>query len=356
MKVLVINKAAVRKNIAALRKRAGQSTIYAVLTADALGTGLVEMAQLLRDEGIVHFAVSEADDAERLRQAGLIEEEILMLRATTDRQELERLLDLNVVCTVGSADTGMALNGLAESRSTVVEAHLQVDTGMGFGGFLSAETDKILSIYRNLPNVAVTGIFTQLQTTGMKRKEVEAQVNQFREVVQAVENAGFETGMVHAAGSYATMKYDFARLGAVRVGTALLGRCQRFKNDGLTRIGYGEAAVDDIHWLPKGHTVGNESVVKLRRPTRVAVLPIGYQNGFGVEHIRQGGLAGIRAARKLARRQTVRIGDQKVKIIGRIGAIETVLDVTDIKCVDGDLAQFDLNPLFARGIHREWRE
>ncbi len=356
MKALVIDKRAVRKNIAVIRKRAGQAAIYAVLTGDAHGAGLVEMAQLLRDEGIVRFAISEAEDAAALRKAGLIEEEILMLRATTDRQELERLLDLNVVCTIGSADTGMALNGLAESRSTVAEAHIQVDTGMGFGGFLAEDVDKILSIYRNLPNIAVTGMYTQLHTTGAKPKAVADQAALFRQTVQAVEKAGFETGVVHAAGSYALMKYDFTRLDAVRVGTALLGRCRRSKNDGLERVGWGEAAVDDIHWLPKGHTVGNETAVRLRRPTRVAVLPVGYQNGFGVEHIREGGLSAFWASWRAMKRQTVRIGGQKVKVIGRAGAMETVLDVTDVRCSDGDVAQFELNPLLAKGIRRQWRE
>lgn len=67
-----------------------------------------------------------------------------MLRSTTDREVLERLVDLNVVCTISSVDTGLALNALAENRSTVAEAHIQVDTGMGFGGFLVGEPEKIL--------------------------------------------------------------------------------------------------------------------------------------------------------------------------------------------------------------------
>lgn len=83
-------------------------------------------------------------EAQALREAGFVDEEILMLRSTTDREELERLVDLNAVCTISSVDTGMALNALAENRSTVVEAHIQVDTGMGFGGFLVGEPEKIL--------------------------------------------------------------------------------------------------------------------------------------------------------------------------------------------------------------------
>ena len=115
------------------------------------------------------------------------------------------------------------------------------------------------------------------------------QLDEFNQTVKAVQAAGFETGVVHAAGSYALMRYDFARMDAVRVGTALLGRCRRVKGDGLQKVGWGEAAIDDIHWLPKGHTVGNETLVCLKRPTRVAVLPVGYQNGFGVERAREGG-------------------------------------------------------------------
>lgn len=355
MKALVIDKQLIKKNIAVIKKRAERAAIYAVLTADAHGAGLVEIAKLLRDEGIVRYAVSEAEDAAALRKAGLVEEEILMLRATTDREELERLLDLNVICTVGSAETGMALNGIAEKRSTVVEAHIQVDTGMGFGGFLTGETDKILSVYRDLPNVAVSGIYTQIHAAGVKEQNVAEQLDEFSQVVKTIQNAGFETGVVHAAGSYALMRYDFVRMDAVRVGTALLGRCRRTKNDALQRVGWGEAAIDDIHWLPKGHTVGNETLVRLRRPTRVAVLPVGYQNGFGVERVHDKGLCAIWNHWRQVSSRTVRINGQKVKVIGRVGAMETVLDVTQVRCSAGDIAQFELDPLFAKGIAREYR-
>lgn len=355
MKALVIDKQLIKKNIAVIKKRAEKAAVYAVLTADAHGAGLVEMAKLLRDEGIVRYAVSEASDAAALRKAGLVEEEILMLRATTDREELEKLLDLNVICTVGSAETGMALNGIAEKRSTVVEAHIQVDTGMGFGGFLTGDVDKILSVYRDLPNVAVSGIYTQIHAAGVKEQDVAEQLDEFAQVVKEVQNAGFETGVVHAAGSYALMRYDFVRMDAVRVGTALLGRCRRTKNDGLQTVGWGEAAIDDIHWLPKGHTVGNETLVRLRKPTRVAVLPVGYQNGFGVERVHDKGLLAVWNHWRQVGSRTVRINGQKVKVIGRIGAIETVLDVTNVRCSMGDIAQFELDPLYAKGITREYR-
>ena len=315
MKTLVIEREAVKNNIGVIKERAGEAVIYAVLTGDGQGAGLVELARLLREEGIGRFAVSEPAEAAALRRAGFVEEEILMLRPTVDRAELEQLIDLNVVCTVGSADTGMALNGAAEARSTVVEAHIQIDTGMGFGGFLADEPEKILSVYRNLPNVAVSGICTQLHARKKGGEDLAARLGQFHRVVEAIRAAGFETGVVHAAGSYALLHCADARLDGVRAGSALLGRCRRVHGDGLYRVGYGEVGIEETRWLPKGHTVGSARPIVLRRPTRVAVLPIGYADGL---------------SRLLTGKASFYLQGHQVPIIGRICMDMCMIDVSGV--------------------------
>ena len=278
-----------------------------------------------------------------------------MLRATTNREELERLVDLNVVCTISSVDTGMALNALAGDRSTVAEAHIQVDTGMGFGGFLVSEPEKILLAYRSLPNVALSGIYTQLHAARPNDPEAKQQLEQFHQVLQAVHAAGFETGTVHAAGSFALLHDQESRLDGVRAGSAILGRCRRTRDDGLKTVGYGEVPLAEVRWLPKGHTIGADKPVVLKKPTRVAVLPVGYQNGFGVSWPRETGFwAMVRRWRKM-RALTVRLGDQRARVLGGIGATETVLNVTNLKCSAGDLAAFDMDPLYAKGFVTEYR-
>ena len=354
MRKLIIKKAAVKNNIKVVKERSGSAAVYAVLSGDGGGAGIVPLARLLRDEGIRRFAVCEISEAEALRKAGFVEEEILMLHATTDREQLERLVDLNVVCTISSVDTGMALNALAENRSTVAEAHIQVDTGMGFGGFLVSEPEKILLAYRSLPNVALSGIYTQIHAAP-KGDGTQTQLQQFHQVLDAVHTAGFETGTVHAAGSYALMHRELARLDAVRAGSVLLGRCLRTSDDGLSTVGTGEVSISEVRWLPKGHTVGVDKPVTLKKPTRVAVLPVGYQNGFGIERPRQGGFWAMVAQWRRQRRAFVPIGGQRARVIGRIGATETVVNVTSLKCSAGDFACFDLDPLFARGFTLEYR-
>lgn len=354
MKRLVIEREALKNNIAVIKNRAGSACIYAVLTGDGFGAGSVELAKLLRQEGIGRFAVSEPAEAAALRKAGLVEEEILMLRCTTDQEELGQLLDLNVVCTIGSADTGMVLNAVAGERSTIAEAHIQIDTGMGFGGFLAGEPERILAAYRSLPNVALSGIYTQLHAD-RAGGDAEAQLEQFRRAVEAIHAAGFETGTVHAAGSYALLHWEDALLDGVRAGSAIMGRCRRTHGDGLLRVGYGEVGIEETRWLPKGHTVGNGPLVTLKRPTRVAVLPVGYQNGFTVGRSRDTGLWATLRRWRNSRNITVRINGQRAKVIGRVGSIETIVDVTDLHCSAGDSAVFDIDPVYAKGFTREYR-
>lgn len=355
MKRLVIDAKAVVKNLEAMRRHAKGAAMYAVLTGDAHGAGLEQMALLLRDHGVTRFAISEPSEAKTLRKAGLLEEELLMLRSTVNRDELETLMDLGVVCSIGSAEAGMALNALAESRSTIAEAHVQIDSGMGYGGFVLDDTDKVLSVFQNLQNVAISGVYTHFQSASVKAKAVSAQLDAFGRVVQTIQKAGFETGVVHAAGSFSTIQFDFSHLDAVRVGSALLGRCKRSRDDGLQKVGYCEAAIEDVRWLPGGHRVGYEHPVRLKKPTRVATVAVGYQNGLGVTAPRPAGF--VDALRRWRGRDlpAVRVAGQKARIVGRIGAMETLIDVTGLRCSGGDLAQLEMDPLFCKGMAREVR-
>ena len=355
MRKLVIEKAAVKHNLSVIKDRAGGAVIYGVLTGDGGGAGVVPMARLLRAEGIGRFAVSDARDAEKLRQAGFEDEEILMLRSTTDREELERLVDLGVVCTISSVDTGLALNALAENRATVACAHIQVDTGMGFGGFLVSEPEKILLAYRSLPNVALEGIYTQLHGMKLNDPEASRQLEQFHQVLDTVHKSGYETGIVHAAGSFALLHNDSARLDGVRAGSAILGRCRRTRDDRLKTVGFGEVPLAEVRWLPKGHSLGTDKPIILKKPTRVAVLPVGYQNGFGVERPRETTFWAMLRKWRRSKSRSVRIGGQRTRIIGPVGATETLVDVTNIKCSSGDPIIFDVDPLFAKGFIREFR-
>ncbi|MCI8478343.1 MAG: alanine racemase [Oscillospiraceae bacterium] len=352
MRTLIIEKQAIKNNITRIKERAGKAAVYAAVSGDGGGVGAAELARLLREEGIGRFAVSEAAEAEALRKAGLVDEEILMLRSTTRQETLELLLDLNVVCTVGSVEAGLALNGVAEHRSTVAEAHLQLDIGLGGTGFLAGEPEKLLSLYHSLPNVAISGLYTQIHSGERRGIDPTPRIEQFHRAIEVIQAAGLETGMVHTSGSCALMEGLLTGVDGVRVGSALLGRCRRRRGDGLLRVGYGQVEVQETRWLPAGHTVGGAVLTTLKKPARAAVLPVGYQNGFGVSRSQETGLWAALRRWWYRRRVTVLVGDQKAGLIGGIGARETLVDVTGLKCSPGDLVCFDIDPQYAADFMR----
>ncbi|MCC8099251.1 MAG: alanine racemase [Clostridiales bacterium] len=355
MKSLVFDTAALKHNLEVVRTRAGDARIFAVLTGDGYGAGLVELARVLRENGIDSFAIGDPEDARRLRDAGFGEEQILMLNASADTEVLKQLIDLNVICTIGSYETGVALNAAAEELGTYAEAHVLIDTGIGYCGFLPSEPEKLLQIFQHLPRVTISGTYTRLISDS---KDISHQMELFQEALNTLRQQGLDPGLIHASNSAALMQTDNIQFGAVRVGSALLGLTEKHRGRGrsaLKQVCHGEATLDVVRWLPKGSSLGYEQQVTLRRATRVAILQVGYQNGFGTERVCTNCFRAFFQALRSRRRRYVTIDGKRARILGRIGPTETAIDVTDLKCSEASVARFQIDPRFARGLHRVYR-
>ena len=351
MNTLVIEKQKMRQNLKLAVKRAKGAAIYAVLKGDAYGLGLTETAELCRDEGITRFAVGHPQDGALLRRAGFRDEELLLLRSTADPSEIEALLDAGLVATVGSRDAALALSGLAKRRSAVAEAHLKIDTGLGRYGFLPDEFDKLQSVYEYIGNLAISGVYTQLNAHAGQRAVLE-QMDLFREVLTRMRKHGLETGVIHAAGSTALINFDLPRLDAVRIGAALSGRIPGKKARDLQPVGYIETPVAEMRWLPKGYRTGSSETHTCRRPTRIALLPVGLSNGIQVGRLKRGGLFGLRLSKGSVPR--VWIGDTKARVLGSAGLTHIIADCTDISCAVGDPARVEADPLFCARLPRKY--
>ena len=157
-------------------------------------------------------------------------------------------------------------------------------------------------------------------------------------------------GYTHIADSAALFKYDFGTMDAVRVGTALAGRVAGGAVPGLMKVGYIKAGVEEVGWFPKKHRIGGQT---LKKPARLAVLSVGFYNGFGVnrpDYERR--LIDILKARK--RRPVVKLGGRKLRIIGNVGLQHTIVDVTDIECSVGDACYLDVDPVNVKGLQRTY--
>lgn len=349
MKHLVIDRRVIRNNLKAIKERADGAAIYADLSANACGMGLLEIARLLRDDGIHSYAVSDPKDAAFLRSNGFTDEKIMMLRSTADPDELSELIDLNVICTVGSYDAAVALNGIAESRKTVAEVQIKVDTGLGRYGFLPTETDKMSSIFKYMSNLAIIGMFSSYAASWRNKKLSIQQFEMFNKVLDKMTELGFETGVAHICDSAALFRYDFGRMDAVRVDTALSGRIPGKSVPGISRVGYIEAGIEEVGWFPKGHRIGGEHGFVTKKPTKIAVLSVGYYHGFGVD--RHMGERSIFEFLKLRNKNLfVKIGAQRARVLGAVGMLYTIIDVTHIECAVGDPVILDVDPVNVKGL------
>jgi alanine racemase len=363
MKTLFIDTDRVKFNVAKIRERAGNALIYGVLKGNAYGLGLTEMAGLLRDEGISRFALTDIEDAILLRENGFQNEEILMLRSTTESDYIEALVNYNLVGTIGSQDVALALNGIANKHKTVIEAHIKIDTGMGRFGFMPSEIDKIISVYKNLSGVALTGIYTHFYRAYDNEKITRRQAALFEGVLEKLRGKGIEPGLVHAANSSALFRFDFCSYDAVRVGSALTGRLATKFTYGLQKVGIVTAPVAEVRWLPKGSTIGYGGAYRTRHAMRAAVIPVGYIDGFCVEKARDSyrPMETLRFILSVLKRGIIRkklyvtINKTQVRVVGHVGMIHTVVDVTDTECAPGDIASFEVNPILTGNIRRTYK-
>ena len=363
MKAYIVDSAAVRSNLENLKQRAGSVPIWAVLKGDGYGLGLLPMANLCRDAGITRFAVTEVREARALREGGFKTEQILMLRPTADTDELYQLMDLKVILTVSSQDDASILNAIAAQRSMVAEAHIKIDTGMGRYGFLPTELDKILPVYAYMDGIAVSGIYTHFHSAFCNKKQTYLQYAAFQSVVRAIADAGYETGAPHCCNSAAFLRFPELAMQGVRLGSAILGRLSFKGSYNLKRVGWCEATIEELRWIPKGHTCGYGAAWKARRPTRIAVLPVGWYHGFGCEmghdifrfrDCARQVLAGLRGM--LFRKSLyVLLNGERCRVLGHIGMLHTVCDVTDLPCALGDKALIDINPLMLKGMEIIYR-
>jgi alanine racemase len=352
-KRVVISRDKIAKNVALARKKAGKTEIYAVLKSNAYGYGLDKLAAELRTNGIRRFAVTEPKDALKLRAAGFLDEEILIIRSTACESDIKDIIKATATAGIGSYDAAVLLNSLAAEEGIVCDAHIKIDTGLGRYGFEPNEIDRIMSIFRFMPNINVTGMYSHYSDPKNK-KRCMAQLEAFQSVVSKIREAGFDPGMLHIDASVSFVKGHTELLDAVRLGSALTGHNPILHSAGFMPVASFEAEVSEVRWLPKGHPVGYSNAYVTKRPVKVAYIPVGYYDGFMVGKkddifsFRAKAGRFVRAGLALLKPQKayVLINDKKCKVLGHVGMNHIAVDVTNTECNPGSTAILPTTPFF----------
>ena len=225
MNKLVIEKEKLRHNIEQIKKFASKSgqddngnplKIIAVVKANGYGLGIVEYTKFLIDNGIDFFAVSTVEEAMLLRENG-IKEKILMLSSTAIKEEIEKLVENNIIITIGSQNDVKIAQEVASEKNIKIKAHLKIDTGFGRYGFIYSNREEMIQVLKEMKNIEIEGTFSHFSISFFDDKYTKKQFDRFLQVIEILKMNDIPTGMLHICNSSAFVKFPIMHLNAVRI-------------------------------------------------------------------------------------------------------------------------------------------
>ena len=319
-----IDLAALRHNLGAIRAAIGPGVaVCGVVKADAYGHGAVPVARTLAAAGIDHFAVASLDEAKELRDAGIDVPILLFGSVRPDRAREAARLRLAV--TVWSAAAARAL-AAALGPDEPLDVHVKLDTGMHRVGALADDLSELAAALSTGP-LRVVGTMSHLACADEPgHPSVPAQIEAFESALRALAALGVAPGVRHLANSAGAVEWPQARYDMVRAGIALYGGAPSPEVAGrldLRPVMHLRTRILQVKTIPAGDRVGYGHTFAAARPTRLAVLPVGYAIGY---------------PRALSNRGEVLVRGRRAPVAGTISMDHVTIDVTDVPdAAEGDV-------------------
>lgn len=319
-------------NYHALRGLAPAGTKYlGLVKADAYGHGAVPVAKKLEELGADYLGVACLDEAIEVREAG-VKTPILILGCTSSIYAAE-LVKYNITQACYDLEYAKELSAGAQKAGGTITVHIQCDTGMTRLGFMCHEdtmeksASEIIKAVK-LPGLKAEGIFTHFSDSDGSEEYTMLQFGRFQDIIQRVRDLGYEFEIRHCANSAATLLYPATYLDMIRPGIVQFGHFPDAKMDhalcDLVPVLELKSRVATVRDVPANTPVSYGRTNTLTRPSRLAVIPVGYGDGF---------------CRGFSNKLTVLINGKKLPIVGRICMDMCMVDVTDIPEVQpGDVA------------------
>lgn len=349
-----------------------ESHVMAVVKGDGYGLGAVPMAQVLLEAGCEAFAVTTVSEGVILRQQG-ISAKILVLGPVLP-DELAEALQADLMLTLSNLGQIADIEQTAIAIGKTAQVHIKLETGMGRTGFFYEDLEDLARALENSIHIKVLGIYTHLARAIQRdRSYSQEQFNRFQRGVNRLEELGLTGLWRHICNSAAFLDYPEWHLDFVRVATLLIGHAPSPGFAGRLTLRdpwIAKARIVQLRKVPKGTFVGYQSIYRTRKDTQLAVIPVGYADGFGVEphFVPQGFWDFIKIVIKnflalfgvYLGGETVRLNGHIVPVAGKVGMQLTVLDVGEADCHVGDEVVIPLrrtlaNPRLTRIYSREKR-
>ena len=315
-------------NVAVLREAMPPGCeLMAVVKAEAYGHGMYAIATHLDRIGVRAFAAAPIAEGIALRRFGIRGEILILGYTPPERAWALHKYDLSQ--TLVDYDYACRLN----AQGVRVRAHIKLDTGMHRLGFwvpvdgdagknVVKEMQKLVRVFA-MKNLNINGIYTHLCAADSPDEEdvlfTRQQIARFYKVIDRLEKQGIEIPKTHIQSSYGLLNYPELKCSFVRAGIALYGvlstaDAQTKLHPDLRPVLALKAQIVLIRNIKEGESVGYGRTFVADRDSRIAILSIGYADGF--PRILSG------------KGQYVLIKGQQAPIVGRICMDQLAVDIT----------------------------
>lgn len=342
----IIEKSKLIENIEILKEKAGVPLI-GVVKGNGYGFGIKEFTEILKDNGIKTFAVTEVTDIPILKKI-LDDEEILVMRSTCIEEEAKIIAENKCIATIGSAESCKVMDRVSANLGIKTKCHIKIDTGMGRYGFMPSEVRKAIDCFK-AENLEFVGAYTHFSDAFGNTELTKAQLVLFKDTIKQIEDAGYKISNLHCANSPALLNVEDVCLDSVRLGSAFTGRVITRSKTKLNRIGSLEAEVIETKTVPAGYSIGYMGTFKTERETKIAIIPFGHYDGFGLtqdkEEISPHYVLSVFKQFLQKKKTYVKINGRLFRVIGKIGLSHTAVDITGSDIKIGDIASADISPL-----------
>lgn len=310
-----ISKSSLLNNVALFRKRIGKRLFMAVVKSNAYGHGMELVAKIIEPK-IDWFGVANGDEALLLRKIK-INKPILVL-SYFDSIQTEELIKNNISLVVYDWEQAKQVSGIAGKLKKTARLHLKVDTGTGRLGLLKNDFLNFVKQVQDLPLVKIEGILSHFASSEEDLKYTKLQLKMFEEIYSKIPGSFIK----HIACTASSLNIKESQQDLVRVGIGLYGLWPSVTTHKLNRgirlepVLTWKTKIIQVKTLPKESFVGYDRTYKTRKQTQIAILPIGYNEGFD---------------RGLSNKGEVLIRGTRCPVIGRVSMNLTIVDASSLK-------------------------
>jgi len=310
-----INLKNLEANIETVRKKLGKTKLLAVVKADAYGHGAVAISSRASAMGVDFLGVGIVEEGIELKNAGIQVPIIILSQELEER--VEEIVRYNLLPTVCSRNFLEALNREGKRQKRVVNLSVMLDTGMGRYGFSPDEFIYFLKLIKKMDWVEITGVMSHFPVAGVDEEFTREQIIEFKNLILQAESMGISIPVKSIANSAAFLTEKESIFNMVKLGLILYGILP-FQDGSASEylpVMAVKSKISFIKTIPPGHSVSYSRSFIAKRPTTIAVVPIGYADGYD---------------RKLSNKGWMMASGKKAPVIGDVTMDATMIDITDI--------------------------